>query len=109
MTNYREILRLDQLKINHSKIAKSVKCSRQTVITVLQKAKRKGISYEDAKSMSDRELSNAINDGGIDRTPYQMPDYEYIHKELGKSGVTLTLLWLEYCEVCRKQGQIPYQ
>jgi len=109
MTNYREILRLDHLRINHSKIAASVKCSRQTVITVLQKASRKGIGFEDAKSMSDRELANTINDSGIDRVQYQMPDYEYIHKELGKSGVTLTLLWLEYCEICRKQGQIPYQ
>ena len=109
MTSYREILRLDHLRINHSKIAASVKCSRQTVITVLQKAKRNGINFEDAKSMSDRELANTINDGGIDRVQYQMPDYEYIHKELSKSDVTLTLLWLEYCEACRKHGQIPYQ
>jgi len=109
MTNYREILRLDRLRINHSKIAASVKCSRQTVISVLQKAKQKGIRFEDAKDMSDRELSNAINDGGVDRFQYRMPDYEYIHQELGKSGVTLTLLWVEYCEECRRQGQIPYQ
>jgi len=109
MTNYREILRLHNLRINHSKIAASVKCSRQTVISVLQKAKQKGIRFEDAKGMSDRELSNAINDGGVDRVQYRMPDYEHIHKELGKSGVTLTLLWVEYCEECRNQGQIPYQ
>jgi transposase len=109
MTNYREILRLDNLRINHSKIAVSAKCSRQTVISVLQKAKQKGIRYEDAKSMSDRDLANAINDGGIDRVQYRMPDYEHIHRELSKSGVTLTLLWVEYCEECRRQGQIPYQ
>ena len=109
MTNYREILRLDNLRINHSKIAAGVKCSRQTVITVLQKAKRKGIRFEDAKDMSDRELSNAINNESTELVQYRMPDYEYIHRELGKSGVTLSLLWIEYCEDSRKQGQIPYQ
>lgn len=38
-----------------------------------------------------------------------MPDYAYIHKELQRSGVTLNLLWLEYCDQCRATGQTPYQ
>jgi transposase len=110
MTKYREILRLDSLKIKHSQIAVSVGCSRQTVISVLQKAKQKSIEYEAAKTMSDNDLAKAINDsGGIDRMQYRMPDYEYVHRELGKSGVTLSLLWVEYCEECRRIGQIPYQ
>ena len=109
MTRYREILRLDNLKINHSKIAVSVGCSRQTVISVLQKAKQKGITFDIVGVMSDSELSNAINDGGIERVQYRLPDYEYIHREMGKSGVTLSLLWVEYCDECRKREQIPYQ
>jgi len=109
MTNYREILRLDSLRINHSQIAASVRCSRQTVISVLQKAKQKEINYPAAKAMSDRDLANAINDGGISRIRYRMPDYEYIHRELCKSGVTLSLLWVEYCDECRRYGQLPYQ
>ena len=39
---------------------------------------------------------------------YAEPDYPYIHKELSKKGVTLTLLWNEYCERCRSNGEIPY-
>ncbi len=38
-----------------------------------------------------------------------MPDYEYVHKELQRSGVTLNLLWLEYCEQCSNAGELPYQ
>jgi transposase len=38
-----------------------------------------------------------------------MPDYEYVHRELAKDGVTLSLLWVEYCEECRKTGELPYQ
>lgn len=40
---------------------------------------------------------------------YKMPDYEFIHRELAKSGVTLQLLWFEYCDKCRDAGEIPYQ
>lgn len=109
MTNYREILRLDSLKINHSQIAVSVGCSRQTVITVLRNAKQQGINFEMAKPLSERELAKAINDSGTERMQYQMPDYDHIHREMGKSGVTLSLLWVEYCEECRRAGQIPYQ
>jgi len=36
------------------------------------------------------------------------PDYQNIHNELAKDGVTLTLLWTEYCEACRAEGAIPY-
>ena len=36
-------------------------------------------------------------------------DYEHIHEELAKSGVTLTLLWSEYCLACEQAGKIPYQ
>ena len=38
-----------------------------------------------------------------------MPDYEHIHKEMQKSGVTLSLLWVEYCEQCRQNGKLPYK
>ena len=29
------------------------------------------------------------------KSTFEMPDYEYIHRELQKDGVTLNLLWLE--------------
>jgi transposase len=42
-------------------------------------------------------------------TPHsrKIPDSEHIHRELAKSGVTLSLLWSEYCEVCRLNQEIP--
>jgi hypothetical protein len=42
-------------------------------------------------------------------TSYQMPDYDYIHKEQAKSGVTLSFLWHEYSESCRIGNTIPYK
>ena len=45
-----------------------------------------------------------------DRKPegYKEPDLEKIHREMAKSGVTLSLLWNEYCASCRQSNEIPY-
>ena len=39
----------------------------------------------------------------------KLPDYEYIYNELAKPGVTLSLLWAEYCAKCETEHTIPYQ
>ena len=41
-------------------------------------------------------------------SPYTVPDYERIHRELARTGVTLTLLWSEYCVKVRDTGGVPY-
>ena len=109
MTNYREILRLDSLGLNKTQIAEACGCSRTTVITVLRQAEATGISYPLPESISDKELASKLYPSMPDKPTFKMPDYEYVHKELQRSGVTLKLLWLEYCEKCRETGEIPYQ
>jgi transposase len=83
--------------------------SRPTIITVLQKAAALGISHAGALGMSDRELADALYPPGSGKPAYRMPDYEHVHREMAKSGVTLQLLWFEYCDKCRDAGEIPYQ
>lgn len=110
MTNYREILRLKSLGINNSQIATSAGCTRRTVINVLKNAEQRGLRYSNIKNMSDRELASVLSGkGGTARLNYKMPDYDYVHKELAREGVTLGLLWIEYCETCRLSGEVPYQ
>lgn len=109
MTNYREILRLDSLGINKTQIADACDCSRTTVIAVLRRAEEAGLCYPLLESLSDKELSMKLHPSAKSKPMYKMPDYEYVHKELQKSGVTLKLLWLEYCEKCRENGELPYQ
>jgi len=53
MTNYREILRLKSLGLNHSQIAEGAAISRPTVITVLLRASEQGISWQAASELSD--------------------------------------------------------
>ena len=109
MTNYREILRLSSLGLNNTQIAAGSGCARITVIRVLQRAKENGLEYHTIAQMSDSELRQRLTSGTTSKPEYKMPDFEYVHRELAKSGVTLNLLWLEYCEECRKHNELPYQ
>jgi len=109
MTNFREILRLSSLGINNSQIAQNLGCSRQTVVSVLQRARELGLTFSAITETSDHELFSKLTPGKKIKPEYKMPDYEYVHKEMAKSGVTLSLLWVEYCEACRGSGEIPYQ
>jgi hypothetical protein len=59
--------------------------------------------------MTNKELSEKLFPSGETKPTYRMPDYEYIHREMAKSGVTLSLLWVEYCDQCREAGEIPYK
>ena len=109
MTNYKEILRLNDLGINNSQIAGTLGCSRTTVIAVLQKAVEKGLTRQEASAATNAELAKLLfpSEGG--NPGYTVPDYEYVHREMAKSGMTLQLLWFEYCDKCAESGNIPYQ
>ena len=59
--------------------------------------------------MSDKKLAEILFLSTPEPLSYKIPDYEYIHKEMQKSGVSLSLLWMEYCDACQVNGEIPYQ
>ena len=109
MTNYREILRLSSLGINNKQIAESMGIARQTVVTALQRAAAQGLEWQTAEPLSDRELAVRLFPQGEGKPVYTVPDYEAVHRELAKPGVTQQLLWFEYCDRCRATGEIPYQ
>lgn len=110
MTNYREILRLHALGFNNSRIAESTGATRQTVIAVLQRAAAQDVSHQSAEGLSDRELAKLLfPQGGGVKPVFKMPDYAWVHRELAKPGVTLQLLWFEYCDKCQSAGETPYQ
>jgi len=110
MTNYREILRLKSLGFNNRQIADSSGATRQTVIAVLQRAAICELSYQTAEALSDRELAKVLFQQGAGGKPaFMMPDYDWVHSELARPGVTLQLLWLEYCDKCIGSGETPYQ
>lgn len=111
MTKFKEILRLHfHLGINKLKIAESLGCSRTTVTGVLKAANREGVTWEDVRGLDDREVKRRLYPSDDREQPqYMTPDFDRVHTELMRSGVTLSLLWVEYCEECRIAGRIPYK
>lgn len=109
MTNYKEIIRLHSLGLNKTRIAESCGCARSTVITALHKAEENGLSWNAVKNLSSEEVARKLYPATSMGQQYSMPDYEWVHKEMQKSGVTLSLLWVEYCERCRQNGELPYK
>jgi transposase len=78
------------------------------VSDVFKIADEKGISYEDVRSLDENEVYRLFYpDKYAVETIYELPDYEYVHSELKKVGVTLKLLWEEYKDQCQKRGTIP--
>ncbi|MCL2479609.1 MAG: IS21 family transposase [Treponema sp.] len=107
MTKYREILRLYGQGISSRNIAASLECSRNTIRAVITRAEEEGITWPLPDSITDRVLKQTLFGKQVTNSKYKIPDLEYIHQELAKSGVTLTLLWKEYFENCRLGNTRP--
>ena len=108
MTNYREILRLYSQGLSQRSIAASCECGKSTVQRTITRAQEHGIMWPLPPSMTDEQLRRLLSDSDEQQSGYKSPDYERIHQELSKSGVTLSLLWNEYSTESRKNGEIPF-
>jgi len=107
MTNYREILRLHSRGISQRGIAASCQCSRNTVNRVLARAKETSIGWPLKDDLTDGDLERLLFSDSAPPLSRRQPDLEHIHKEMAKSGVTLRLLWTEYCTICRLANEQP--
>ena len=108
MTDYREILRLADMGLSRTSIGTALGYSRNTVAEVLRRVQVKGIKLPLPEELGDQELMAMLFPEKAKDKNHKMPDCDKMHKELGKRGVTLTLLWEEYCNECRQNGMIPY-
>ena len=107
MTKYREILRLKSLGFSERHIAISCGVSRTTVAKVTKRADELQLKWPLAFDMTDSVLDNIMFPKDKSATNKRMPDYNYIRKELLRNGVNKKLLWVEYCEECRMNGEEP--
>lgn len=110
MVNYREILRLNSLKYTQTDISTSLKTSRNTIREVIKLAKDKDISWPLEESVTNSVLEGLLYPEKTEKANvFCQPDYEYIHKELARPGVTMSLLHAEYLAKCADAAQIGYQ
>lgn len=114
MRRIREVLRLRfKLSRNHREISAATGLSKGSVGGYLRRAKEAGLDWEAARELSESELeARLFKSPGRNLPQGRVPlDCPWIHHEMRKKGVTLQLLWVEYCEAARAdvQGRRPYQ
>ncbi|MBS6938143.1 MAG: transposase [Lachnospiraceae bacterium] len=109
MTDYREIIRLHSLKFSNVSIANSLCCSRNTVSEVLKLAEKHSLEWPIPETLSNKDIEYLFYPNRGNNEGRRLPDYEYVYNELAKPGVTLSLLWAEYCAKCEAEYTIPYQ
>lgn len=111
MVNYRKILQLDADKnVSVRDLLTSAHCSYRSYTSTVEAARAKGISWPLDDDVTNEELQEFLFPGKYKSLSiYQMPDFAYIHKELARTGVNLTLLHEEYTNKCLAAGTTPYR
>jgi transposase len=93
----KQILELRAAGLSQNKIAQSRHMSKSSVSDVFRIAQERSISFEEVRTLQPEEVYELFYpDKHAVESIYRQPDYEYIHSELSKIGVTLKLLWKEY-------------
>lgn len=109
MVDYREILRLHNLGYSQRVITSSVHSSRSTVKEVIDLANALKIEWPLDANVTNSDLELLLYPARAEKNSNRMPiDFPWIHRELAKKGVTMTLLWTEYCEQAYAAGKQPY-
>jgi transposase len=107
MRKVRDILRLAEGQgLSMRQVAASLQMPFTTVSDQLRRAREAGLCWPLPEGMSDAELEARL----FARPPSPpseqrpLPDWDYIHRELRRPGVTLMLLWMEYKEAHPADG-----
>ena len=102
------ILELREAQMSQREICRSRKMSQHSVGDVYKIADKLGISYKDLLDKTEEEVYKLFfPDKYSIESLYEEPDFEYVHKELKRTGVTLKLLRDEYKDKCATNGSIP--
>lgn len=97
----REVLRLKhEVGLSNRAIARACRVSNSTVGEYVKRAEQAGLSWPLLEELGEEELYRKLFPEG--ETPKiaerPKPDWEAVHRELARKGVTLKLLWQEYRE-----------
>ena len=98
MRKIREVLRLYfAAALSIRAIARSVGTSPSTVADYLRRAEGSGLSWPVPEAVDDAWLERRLFPALPPSSPSRpLPEWSEVHRELGRKGVTLSLLWQEY-------------
>lgn len=98
MRKIREVLRLRSDGFSVRRVAQSLGLGRATISEYFRRADLEGLSWPLPADLSDGDLEHRLfpYSPGETRRAVPQPDWGYVHAELRRKGVTLSLLWEEY-------------
>ena len=101
MRKIREALRLRADGLSGRQMALSLSLGRATVSDYLRRADVAGLSWPLPADLSDDDLERLLFPRTVGDVcgSFPQPDWAYMHGELRRKGVTLSLLWEEYRSV----------
>ena len=106
--NVKLIMDLSAGGLTQNEIANSRHFSKTSVSLVLKTARELNVTAADLQEMTPEEAYRLFFPEKLSADQiYELPDYEYVHEELKRVGVTLKLLWEEYRDKCLAKGNIP--
>ena len=109
MVNYKEILRLLHEGCSQREIERILHTSKRKIREFLTAAKAQNLTWPLDESVTNEQIEAILFPERYSAVSlYLEPDYPYIHSELAKRGVTLTLLWNEYVQKAESLGRKPY-
>lgn len=110
MVDYKQILRLRAEGVSQRGIADVLGCSRNTVAAVFAAATAAGVGFGEVADLAADEVRHLLlPEPARPDSDRVTPDFEHVHRELGRPSVTLLLLWNEYVAACRACGGVPYR
>ena len=99
MRAIREILRLRwSVGLSQREVARALQVAPSTVWSCIRRAEAAGLAWPLEETLDDSALESLLyrNVAPHVSSRRAMPDFEKVHRELKRKGVTLQLLWQEY-------------
>lgn len=111
MRKVKEILRLSlDSRLAYDQIAQSLGLSKGVISKYVRLATAAGLDWPAIEAMDEGELQRQLRGEPSGPAVFVAPDYGLVHLELRGKGVTLMLLWQEYCGKWAENSQVkPYQ
>ena len=89
-------------------IYRSRHISQQSVKKVREAAQKKGVTWEDVCLMGEHEVYDLLFPEQAElKAATAQVDYDHVHGELQRDGVTLLILWEEYRDQAVAGGLVP--
>ena len=95
------VLQLRAEGLSGRAIAASQQMSRKSVTAVLDAADGAGVAWDEIAGQSEAEVYARLFPGrGEHESVFTQPDWDLVHREMARAGVTLKLLHGEYTDSC---------